>query len=84
MDNYTFEEVQGFYNKLTDRVKQSVPGIELKKKIDEMGMVSVGGVAPTLKRQLPVAGSCPCMICGPCRVTGFLGLVVRAVYGGDA
>src|SRR5699024_9326785 len=37
MDNYTFEEVQGFYNNLTDRVKQSAPGIELKKKIDEMG-----------------------------------------------
>ena len=53
MDNYTFEEVQGFYNNLTDRVKQSVPGIELKKKIDEMGMVSVGGVAPNFKATTP-------------------------------
>lgn len=53
MDNYSFEEVEGFYNCLTDRVKQSAPGIELKKKIDEMGTVSVGGIAPNFKAETP-------------------------------
>lgn len=53
MDNYSFEEVEGFYNRLTDRVKQSAPGIELKKKIDEMGTVSVGGIAPNFKAMTP-------------------------------
>jgi len=40
-------------NRLTDRVKQSAPGIELKKKIDEMGTVSVGGIAPNFKAMTP-------------------------------
>lgn len=53
MDNYSFEEVKSFYNRLTDRVKQSAPGIELKKKIDEMGTVSVGGIAPNFKAMTP-------------------------------
>ena len=53
LDNYAYDEVQGFYNELTEKVKQSVPGIELKKKIDELGMVSVGGVAPNFKAQTP-------------------------------
>ncbi len=53
MDNYSFDEVSGFYNNLTDRVKQSSVGINLKKKLDEMGMVSVGGIAPNFKAQTP-------------------------------
>lgn len=53
MDNYSFEEVQYFYNRLTDRVKQSALGMELKKKINEMGTVSVGGIAPNFKAMTP-------------------------------
>lgn len=53
MDNYTYDEVQDFYTKLTDRVKASAPGVALKRKIEEMGMVSVGGVAPNFKAKTP-------------------------------
>lgn len=53
LDNYTYDEVQDFYAKLTDRVKQSAPGVALKRKIDELGMVSVGGVAPNFKAKTP-------------------------------
>ena len=53
LDNYTYDEVQGFYDNLTERVKLSAPGVELKKKIDELGMVSVGGVAPNFKAKTP-------------------------------
>lgn len=53
MDNNTYEEVLGFYDRLTDRVKQSAPGLALKKKIDDMGRVSVGGIAPNFKAPTP-------------------------------
>ncbi len=53
MDNYMFEEVQDFYNHLTDRVKQSAPGVKLRQNIDEMGMVSVGGIAPNFRAATP-------------------------------
>ena len=53
LDNYTYDEVVGFYDNLTERVRQSAPGVELKKKIDELGMVSVGGIAPNFKAKTP-------------------------------
>ena len=53
LDNYTYDEVVGFYDNLTERVRQSAPGVDLKKKIDELGMVSVGGVAPNFKARTP-------------------------------
>lgn len=53
LDNNTYEEVLGFYDRLTDRVKQSAPGVALKKKIDALGQVSVGGIAPNFKAPTP-------------------------------
>lgn len=53
MDNNTYPEVLEYYNNLTDRVKQSALGKELKRKVDEMGSVSIGGTAPDFKAQTP-------------------------------
>ena len=53
MDNYSYDEVVGFYDSLSPRVKASAPGVALKRKIEEMGMVSVGGVAPNFKAKTP-------------------------------
>ena len=49
----SFDEVEAAYAKLTDRVKQSNPGMELKTAIDELASVSVGGTAPDIKLMTP-------------------------------
>ncbi len=49
----TPEEVLKAYNNLSDRVKQSAPGVELKKVIDNLGKVIVGGEAPDIKLNTP-------------------------------
>ncbi len=53
IQNKSFDEVEAAYAKLTDRVKQSNPGIELKTAIDELASVSVGGTAPDIKLMTP-------------------------------
>ena len=53
MTNNTLDEVLAFYGKLTDRVKKSAPGLALKKKIEEMEQVNVGGMAPNFKLTTP-------------------------------
>lgn len=51
--NKTYTEVLGYYNNLTDRVKKSSAGIELKKEIQQMGTVNIGGIAPDIKLPTP-------------------------------
>ncbi len=53
MTNNTLDEVLAFYGNLTDRVKKSAPGLALKKKIEEMEQVNVGGMAPNFKLMTP-------------------------------
>lgn len=53
MNNKTLDEVLAFYANLTDRVKKSAPGVALRKKIDEMEQVNVGGMAPNFKLMTP-------------------------------
>lgn len=53
MTNSTLDEVLAFYGNLTDRVKKSAPGLALKRKIEEMEQVNVGGMAPNFKLTTP-------------------------------
>lgn len=53
MTNNTLDEVLSYYNNLSERVKVSAPGLALKQKIEEMGQVNVGGVAPNFKLPAP-------------------------------
>lgn len=53
MTNNTLDEVLGFYGNLTDRVKKSAPGVALRKKIEEMVQVNIGGMAPNFKLTTP-------------------------------
>lgn len=50
---FTADEVLAAYNNLTDRVKHSAPGIELKQAIDALNQVSMGGTAPDIKLPTP-------------------------------
>lgn len=51
--NQTLDEVQAFYNNLTDRVKKSAPGLALKQKIEDMQQVNIGGMAPNFALTTP-------------------------------
>lgn len=53
ISNTTFDQVSMYYNNLTDKVKKSDIGIDLKKRIDELGTVSVGGIAPNFELLTP-------------------------------
>ncbi len=53
MTNRTLDEILAYYSNLTDRVKQSAPGVALKKKIEDMEQVNVGGMAPNFKLITP-------------------------------
>lgn len=53
MTNSTLDEVLAFYGNLTDQVKKSAPGLALKRKIEEMEQVNVGGMAPNFKLTTP-------------------------------
>jgi peroxiredoxin len=51
--NKPYDVVLKCYNNLTDRVKKSTAGIELKKEVQAMGTVNVGGMAPDIKLPTP-------------------------------
>lgn len=56
--NYLFkkcslEDVEKYYNQLTDRVKKSYPGKEVSKALTEMRAVNVGGTAPDFTLSTP-------------------------------
>lgn len=53
MTNRTLDEVLGYYDKLTERVKKSAPGLVLKQKIEDMQQVNVGGMAPNFELATP-------------------------------
>lgn len=53
IQNKSFDEVQAAYDKLTERVKLSNAGVELKSAIDALASVSVGGIAPDIKLMTP-------------------------------
>ncbi len=49
----TFEEISAAYENLSDRVKQSAPGLEAKAAVDALSSVSVGGIAPDVVLPTP-------------------------------
>lgn len=51
--NTPFDSVQAAYNSLTDRVKQSAPGLTLKEAVDALASVSIGGTAPDITLMTP-------------------------------
>lgn len=53
MTNQTLDEVQAFYDNLTDRVKKSAPGLALKQKMEDMQQVNIGGMAPNFELTTP-------------------------------
>lgn len=53
MTNQTLDEVQAFYDNLTDRVKKSAPGVALKQKMENMQQVNIGGMAPNFELTTP-------------------------------
>lgn len=53
IQNKPFDEVEAAYESLTDRVKLSNPGVELKAAIDELASVSIGGTAPDITLMTP-------------------------------
>lgn len=50
---YSFEDVERYYNNLTPEVKSSYPGQLLSKKIEEMRFINVGGIAPDIDLPAP-------------------------------
>ena len=62
MTNQTLDEVQAFYDNLTDRVKKSAPGLALKQKMEDMQQVNIGGMAPNFELTTPDGKSFPCTI----------------------
>ncbi|MDR1415095.1 MAG: AhpC/TSA family protein [Odoribacteraceae bacterium] len=50
---YPFDEVEGYYNRLTPRVKASDPGKNLKAKIENLKLVNIGGIAPEIALPAP-------------------------------
>lgn len=53
MTNQMLDEVQAFYDNLTDRVKKSAPGVALKQKMEDMQQVNIGGMAPNFELTTP-------------------------------
>lgn len=53
MTNQTLDEVQAFYDNLTERVKKSAPGLALKQKMEDMQQVNIGGMAPNFELTTP-------------------------------
>ena len=53
MTNQTLDEVQAFYDNLTDRVKKSAPGVALKQKMEDMQQVNISGMAPNFELTTP-------------------------------
>ncbi len=53
IQNAPFDTVQAAYNILTDRVKQSAPGLELKDAVEALASVSIGGTAPDITLMTP-------------------------------
>lgn len=53
MTNKTLDDVIAYYNNLTDRVKKSAPGMALKRKVEDMQLVNVGGMAPNFELTTP-------------------------------
>ncbi len=53
IQNAPFDTVQAAYNILTDRVKQSAPGLKLKDAVEALASVSVGGTAPDITLMTP-------------------------------
>lgn len=53
IQNAPFDTVQAAYNGLTDRVKQSAPGLELKDAVEALASVSIGGTAPDITLMTP-------------------------------
>lgn len=49
----TIEEVKGYYDRLSDRVKQSYLGQRVLRKIEELTAVNIGGIAPDIVQQTP-------------------------------
>lgn len=45
---YSYTDMAKWYNQLTDRVKNSHPGRELKAQVEAMSQVNVGGIAPNI------------------------------------
>ena len=52
----SYDEVKAAYESLTDRVKNSAPGIELAEAIEALSQVSVGGYAPDVVLPTPDGG----------------------------
>lgn len=53
IQNAPFDTVQAAYDALTDRVKQSAPGLELKNAVEALASVSIGGTAPDITLATP-------------------------------
>lgn len=50
---YTFDDVERYYNNLTPEVKSSYPGQLLCKKIEELKYINMGGIAPDIDLPAP-------------------------------
>lgn len=48
LPKYSYDEANGYYEQLTERVKTSYPGQWLKEKMDAASMVNIGGIAPEI------------------------------------
>ncbi len=51
--NYPYKELAQRYAQLTDRVRNSLLGKELKAKVDAMQKVNIGGIAPDIEQPTP-------------------------------
>jgi thiol-disulfide isomerase/thioredoxin len=49
----SYDEAMNAYNRLTNRVKQSAPGLKLKAQLEEMSQYVVGGTAPNFTSTTP-------------------------------
>lgn len=50
---FSIDEVKAYYNQLSDEVKQSYPGQQVAKKIEDLNAVNVGGIAPNIELPTP-------------------------------
>jgi peroxiredoxin len=50
---YPLAEVEHYYERLTPRVKASLPGKQLKEKIDALKQINPGGIAPEIALPAP-------------------------------
>ncbi len=53
LSDYSLDDLKGYYNGLTDQVKASSAGKELKASLDRLGQVNVGGYAPDFTLTTP-------------------------------